>query len=79
MEIVENAGALMDAHDESYAKLTENIGHIRSERCHFMSTTEQITRDLQARTSMLSDGWNIWIEGCFFLSAFQISYSECVA
>ena len=29
-----------------------------------------VTRDLQARTSMLSNGWNSWIEGCFFLSAF---------
>ena len=54
MEIVEDAGALIDAHDESYAMLvTENIGHFVSERCRPMSTTEQITRDLQARTSML--------------------------
>jgi len=79
VEIVEDTGALMDAHDESYAKLvTENIGHFRSERCRLMSTTGQITRDLQARTSMLSNGGNSWIEGCFSLSAFQISYSECV-
>lgn len=53
VEIVEDAGALMDAHDESYAMLTENIGHFGSERCWPMSTTEQITRDLQARTSIL--------------------------
>ena len=54
VEIVEDAGALMDAHDESYAMLvTENIGLFGSERCRPMSTTEQITRDLQARTSML--------------------------
>ena len=34
VEIVEDAGALMDAHDESYAKLvTRNIGHFRSEQC----------------------------------------------
>jgi hypothetical protein len=54
VEIVEDAGALMDAHDESYAMLvTENIGYSASKRCRPMSTTEHITRDLQARTSML--------------------------
>lgn len=47
VEIVEDAGALIDVHDESYAMLvTENIGHFGSERCRPMSTTEQITRDL---------------------------------
>ena len=74
MKIVEDAGALMEA---SYAKLV--TGHFRLERCQPMSTTEQVTRDLQARTSMLSNGRNSWIKGCFFLSVFQISYSECVA